>query len=270
MENLNKRLKTIIERYSTLPDFIENFFLFASNNRNELNVDLGTRLNKIPTSSLNQDEQKFFEALLPFAFDKIMREKGKMNDVNFLVKSDTMALTDENHDKLVSINSCQCTFFRSMGLPCRHIFKYRQFKQISLFEDSLFIKRWTKKFHLDNFDMDCAGSSLFPPVQPQTIQKSKEKQTEKKRTLTNHEKYNEIKEVCDNIINGATEISSEKFEITKNLLNRLQHQFKNGNYKVELVNEIEFPEPSSTVKWPNYTPKGRPKNCGKTTTLKKK
>ena len=28
-----------------------------------------------------------------------------MNDVNFLVKSDTMALTDENHDKLVSIRS---------------------------------------------------------------------------------------------------------------------------------------------------------------------
>ena len=26
LENLNKRLKTIIERYSTLPDFIENFF----------------------------------------------------------------------------------------------------------------------------------------------------------------------------------------------------------------------------------------------------
>lgn len=265
LENMNKQLKSVIEKYSVFKKFIKNFFILISNHRNNIAVELATDLNKIPTKFLTNDEKEYYNFLLPYAFNQMMMEKEQTNNVKFSFRSDTMALFENrNESKLVSLKSCQCTFFNTMRLPCRHIFKFRDSKDLSLFDEALCLKRWTKVYYLENSDINISNTSLnfATPTQTQTTQGIVEDIGKK---LTNHEKFNKVNNICNDIINSTTELSTEKFFITINLLKRLQKQIKNDNFNVELANEIEINESStSELNWPNYKPRGRPKNCGKT------
>ena len=47
----------------------------------------------------------------------------------------------------VSKNSCKCSFYSSMHLPCRHIFAVRTVEKEDLFSESLCDFRWTNKFY---------------------------------------------------------------------------------------------------------------------------
>lgn len=47
----------------------------------------------------------------------------------------------------VSSSTCQCTSWRSMKLPCRHILKARSRLEISLYDESLCDKRWSTTYY---------------------------------------------------------------------------------------------------------------------------
>ena len=44
----------------------------------------------------------------------------------------------------VSALSCQCSFFKAMKLPCRHVFSHRITHNMELFDKNICSARWTK------------------------------------------------------------------------------------------------------------------------------
>ena len=62
--------------------------------------------------------------------------------------SSQIHVTYQNHLHRVSINdhqtSCSCSFWKTMTLPCRHIFAARASQNMNLFEKQMVKERWTK------------------------------------------------------------------------------------------------------------------------------
>ena len=51
----------------------------------------------------------------------------------------------------VTANSCQCTFWTSMHLPCRHIFAIRDIRQVPLYSAIGVAPRWTASYMRETF-----------------------------------------------------------------------------------------------------------------------
>ena len=51
---------------------------------------------------------------------------------------------------IVTPESCSCTDYKSMGLPCRHILKIRSIEELDLFHEPLCKKRWTRTYFRNN------------------------------------------------------------------------------------------------------------------------
>ena len=47
----------------------------------------------------------------------------------------------------VSALSCQCSFFKAMKLPCRHVFSHRITHNMELFDKNICSARWTKNYY---------------------------------------------------------------------------------------------------------------------------
>lgn len=65
---------------------------------------------------------------------------------------------DDTHDAATSI-SCDCGFWTSMGLPCRHIFRRRLSAKEDLFAGHLVLRRWQKIFYLASYDITSTVNS---------------------------------------------------------------------------------------------------------------
>ena len=61
-----------------------------------------------------------------------------------------IVILDNDVEFTVTSESCICHFRKSFMLPCKHIFKFRQLKELSLCYDSLCEKRLNKSFDVDH------------------------------------------------------------------------------------------------------------------------
>ena len=85
----------------------------------------------------------------------------------------------------VSALSCQCSFFKAMKLPCRHVFSHRITHNMELFDKNICSARWTKKYYHEShrvFSSDFV-QNIGIPVQVSGIQRTSS------RILSQHEKY---------------------------------------------------------------------------------
>ena len=95
-----------------------------------------------------------------------------------------------------------------MGLPCRHIFKFRKIKDLHLFDITLYMKRWTKEFYMKDCEAVFSRLPINLPPSPQEKITSKFSRDDIK--LTSREKYKLINNVCSEITNTSTDLRSSK------------------------------------------------------------
>lgn len=69
------------------------------------------------------------------------------NTVRIDLQQKTETSFETQSGYVVTRNSCSCTFFSSMKVPCRHIFKLLQTYESDLFVPSLCLERWTKQYY---------------------------------------------------------------------------------------------------------------------------
>lgn len=51
----------------------------------------------------------------------------------------------DGREAVVKVNDCLCSFWRTIGLPCQHVFAARQYLQQPLFTTDGIWKRWLKE-----------------------------------------------------------------------------------------------------------------------------
>jgi len=164
----------------------------------------------------NVDEEKYYKLLTPYAF-------------NF-IKQNLFCPTKEIL-KDTALDSCSCSFYKSMRLPCRHIINKRRVTNNSIFVENRCDVRWTRNYYIKS----------HPPEQTDLnieieIQRPKKSQ----KMLTAPEKYRKASIQTAKLAELLSEVSQFSFErricqlllIEEILLNNSA-----GNY-LQIINTI--------------------------------
>ena len=90
-------------------------------------------------------EVKYAEVLTPYATSYVHKQLVPYSRVNILKDNGVQCEVASSNGQLnVTTDSCQCTFWKSMHLPCRHMFAVRKHWQVSLFSSCGVDARWTR------------------------------------------------------------------------------------------------------------------------------
>ena len=140
LENINGKLKQVINRYSSLEQFIEKFFVILTALRTERDHKAAIMCQKVRVSRFSEHSPQhlYSQLLTNYAADFVHKQLSLVDKVS--------SITDENGEytvstseglKKVTLVSCECIFNRSMLLPCRHIFALRKKLDKPLYEASI-------------------------------------------------------------------------------------------------------------------------------------
>ena len=104
------------------------------------------------------------ELLTPFALSYVLRQfrladkvkiKREIENSSFEIESSTQQAVT------TTCFECDCSFRKTMQLPCRHIFAVRERCSVSLFDSKLCAVRWTLQYYKSSNRVLCEGN---PPV----------------------------------------------------------------------------------------------------------
>ena len=97
----------------------------------------------------NSSDEQYAQVLTPYAFNLVCKQQEKMTKVKIAddgtVNSSVGALS-------VTPESCQCRFFMTVKLPCKHIFAVREQTGLPLFSSSVIAERWKTSYLQEAFD----------------------------------------------------------------------------------------------------------------------
>jgi len=148
-------LKSVIRKLSSLEEFLTNFFIELHIERTERDHKAINVIHKIPIIPYNVlPIKKYSDFLTQYAFNHVEKEYMA-----------SLIIDDISLDNVdVTIIKCDCKFFRSMTLPCRHIIKIRQLKNLEIFDEALCLPRWTKSYLLQNQNAFRPQASLLKSI----------------------------------------------------------------------------------------------------------
>ena len=151
LESINSKLKRVIDCYSSLENFVTEFFtvLYVLRNERDNKTAINFRKTKVCYFSVNPPGQKYFKFLTNSAENFVLNQIERSNSVNNLKRISLHQFEINTSDFVVkfSLNVCDCNFYTSMKLPCQHIFAAREMSNIDLFDESLCDMRWTASYY---------------------------------------------------------------------------------------------------------------------------
>ena len=140
LESINGKIKQVVQKNSTLVDFIVNFFKWLNSKNFETDLKISYSLMKKPfTQSDDPTTLAYRNLLTDYAFNLVIKEL-KTIFANEELKTKNLKVT---------VETCFCSFYTKYLLPCRFIFYLRKNNQLSLFLESACNFRWTKKCVLE-------------------------------------------------------------------------------------------------------------------------
>ena len=151
LESLNTKLKSVISRYSSLEEFVDKLFLVLRVLRSERDHAASLTAQKVPVafhSTTDPSSVSYMQHLTPYAYKFVAKQmalKAKVELVND--GSEQYHVASSEGSISVSSSACQCTSWRSMRLPCRHISAVRTSLGLDLFDQDLCDRRWSMEYY---------------------------------------------------------------------------------------------------------------------------
>lgn len=183
LESLNQKIKIIGNHYASLLGFFENIIQSYSVISSEKDIKVVKSSMKVVRHRFDDENlQKYNEFLTSYVFEKVLEEYKKAEKVPFTSLNEGVALTRYGtfQEVFTKENSCTCGFFKTMQLPCRHIFQFRQSSNLEVFEPSLCALRWSKRYYYESHPaLNCVTLTNRIPTNytvrrvPEEIQKYK-------------------------------------------------------------------------------------------------
>ena len=109
--------------------------------------------------------ESIVNCMKPYATTYVHKQLELYTRVNIVKDNGVQCEVASSNGQLnVTIDSCQCTFWNSMHLPCRHMFAVRKHRQVSLFSSCGVDARWTRAYMQDKYSrkkegVPCTSSS---------------------------------------------------------------------------------------------------------------
>lgn len=187
LERLNGQLKVVIQRNSSLEEFLDKFYVVMNSLRIEHCHKVVYQFQKSQASKHVPDlpENLYENTLTRYASGLVLHQLGLMSKVKGFEAipgiEGVHAIASHEGQLNVTITSCPCTFRRAMALPCRHILALRNKLESALLEVALCDKRWlldTYKRSQTLFQASDSNSSTLNQLS-----------TEARKPLTQNEKY---------------------------------------------------------------------------------
>lgn len=123
LESINKHIKTVVKKRSSLVDFLDNFFIWIQSHNQENDTKTARALLKRPVlmDSIREDEESYLSILMPEPFAKVKAELKKTDSILLIKRSSDnnkreCVAKDNNVVLKVSPNSCECHFRACYGL----------------------------------------------------------------------------------------------------------------------------------------------------------
>ncbi|XP_074100079.1 uncharacterized protein LOC141528108 [Cotesia typhae] len=129
---------------------------------------------------------------------------------------------------------CECTFWSSMMLPCRHIIAVRKLNNLSLFDSALINERWTAGMKRK---LSSIADDEHTPTKKNRIQDSVTRIVTPKK-LSMHQKQSKLKELANEIVFSASKSSQAMYEHTMKILQILQTDLRQNTYTNFNVNKV--------------------------------
>ena len=131
-------------RNSSLSKFFDQFFAVLSSLRNERDHATLMALAKRKVDIKDPVEMEYVALLTPYALGFVSKQLALRNKVAVIHESATYSQVTSSEGVLkVTAEKCECTFWNSTHLPCRHMLAIREKKGLPLFDDGMVARRWT-------------------------------------------------------------------------------------------------------------------------------
>lgn len=205
LESFNQKLKTVLTRYVSLKTmFVETFSLIQSMNVEKQHRKI-VAAEKQVTGLQNEAvfEKNYRSLLTNFAYSKLRFAIDAMPNVVFTrIEIDTAYIIRQSGYIRATSFECNCVFFNTMHLPCKHLLKYRSLNNIDLYDATLCHKRWKSKTQRLVPPNISIGLSGIIPMPSQS----------NARALTRAQKFVKLKAVIQQLTDALVDLPQAMFD----------------------------------------------------------
>ena len=225
LENLNGKLKQVIDHHSSLEDFMDKFFITFNALRREHDHKVANMFQKkVKVSCFNDDSpeshySKFHSSYVAQFVHKQLNLAHKVSAITADADDDCYLVDTTEGQKKLTTSACECIFNKSMRLPCRHIFALRHKLDQPLFDVTLCDKRWSATYYQSTHRMFSEHSA---DVRVITITSAKHR-----KALSQHQKFCESSLITTELASLASMASNIHYERSFELLKELAEFWKN-------------------------------------------
>ncbi|XP_043267667.1 uncharacterized protein [Venturia canescens] len=252
LESMNGKIKQVVQKNSSLVEFINKFFGWLRSHNFEANAKLAKAFLKVPVEpySAETDEYKFKRYLMPFVFPTVLGELEKVKYIQInecIDETEKKCIIKSNRANLeASDRVCHCEVWTSSLLPCRHIFAVRKHFGMPLFAEELCNQRWTRQYVMENhrsfnqsgLQIQKTVDSPVPSVHT-VISKKPVSVQDKRRKITPFAKQ---------LIDLASNACGPRFDNRMDILKTICHSWSEGHeVKILKLNDLTEFEPNEEV-----------------------
>ena len=150
LEVINQKIKSVVQKYSSLVKFFQDLLKCLDSHALERDHRAITIFQKAPVQLYTSESALYHYQLFltPYAFSFLKEQFDVAKKIREDAGTAKSNVLQSSEDLLaVSALSCQCSFFKAMKLPCRHVFSHRITHNMELFDKNICSARWTKNYY---------------------------------------------------------------------------------------------------------------------------
>lgn len=239
LESLNAQAKALIEKRSTLPDFIRSYFPSTESRQARVAVRVARNFTTKPTMRLFNEgtaEYLYMQLLTEEAAERVVEEIRAYQYLSLKQHNTNTCtfLSPNNVESCASISSCGCIFSTSFMLPCRHIFSTRKYFRESLYSEELCAQRWTKKYCVNKQrcfqSQNIEAVESFPVIITTISSSTLGQRTEEKRML--------IVGVTNSLLTLCSQCCHENYEVKVGIFKKLIEIWSGGVAEVYVEQHV--------------------------------
>eukprot|EP00058_Branchiostoma_floridae_P007739 XP_002593227.1 hypothetical protein BRAFLDRAFT_72696 [Branchiostoma floridae] len=151
LETTIQKVRNVIKKSFSVPTFFTDVMKCVDSlalEKGQKVVDMVQKVKLAPCSSeAGSAEEQFDRLLTPHALGLVKQQLQLALSITVIRNVKPQGMLH------VKAETCPCSFFKVLKLPCRHIFAARRGKGLDEFDPTLCFERWTRQYYLDHCGM---------------------------------------------------------------------------------------------------------------------